>query len=73
MKVKELIKRLKSFDPDLDVVTSRYSDYATFGATDIELVNVLEHSKEWWTRYYAHQFRSGPKPTPLKKLCVGGG
>lgn len=53
MKVKELVSLLQSFDQELEVICTRYSDYTFVSPKDISVVQALQGpDKEWLTTHH---------------------
>jgi len=53
MKVKDLINLLTTFDQDLEVITTRYSDFQDLDAEDISVVDAVRKA-EWIMRVPLH-------------------
>lgn len=60
MTVQELIKILKTHDPNMTVITPRYSDFVELN-NDPEVMQVLKDNDEWFTHYYPHQHKTEPR------------
>jgi len=61
MTVKELITYLKTFDPKLEVIETRYSDYRLMEKTGISLAKAVKRSEdptEWIMRVDEHDLRT---------------
>lgn len=67
MKLKHLIKLLKEFDQDLEVIFEKWSDYTNEGSA-----KVMEVRKQatYYERYYPHQYEKKPHDI-IKALYIG--
>lgn len=67
MKLKYLIKLLKEFDQDLEVIFERYSDYTNEGSAQV--MEVIKQPN-YYARYYKHQHPAKPTNV-IKALYIG--
>jgi len=58
MTVLQLIELLKTFDQNLEIITTRYSDYKKIITDDIELIEVSarDSNNEWLGRVHNWQY-----------------
>jgi hypothetical protein len=63
MTVKELIKHLQNFNPELEVIQTRYSDYIPLEKDDIEVGKAIpsEPGQSWLRKYYPHMEETEPE------------